>query len=196
MKTTDAYEVVNPSFKTACDLILAECKTALAQVDPDAVEKLLDAMLMADQVFFIGVGRVRLSLEAIAKRMAHLGIKTVVVGQITEPAITERDLLIVGSGSGETLIPVAIALKAKSFGAKIAHIGSNPESKLKPITDIFVRIPVRTKLTREGEINSRQPMTSLFEQSLLLFGDSLTCMIVARRALDIKSLWKYHANLE
>jgi 6-phospho-3-hexuloisomerase len=186
----------NPSYNSSRDLILAECKSALSQVDPDAVERLLDAILSADQVFVVGVGRVLLSLEAIAKRMSHLGIDAVVVGQITEPAITKRDLLVVGSGSGETLFPVAIASKAKTFGAKIAHIGSNPESKLTPITDIFVRIPVRTKLNREGEVDSRQPMTSLFEQCLLLFGDSLAYMIIARRHLDIKSLWQYHANLE
>ena len=57
----------------------------------------------AKRVFFVGVGRVLLSLEAIAKRYAHLGIDTVIVGQITEPAITKDDVLVVGSGSGETM---------------------------------------------------------------------------------------------
>ena len=184
------------TFAASCRLILGECRTALARIDPAAVETLLGAILAADRVFFVGVGRVLLSLEAMAKRLNHLGVDTVVVGQITEPAITGRDLLIVGSGSGETLFPVAVARKAKTLGATIAHIGSNPDSSLKPVTDIFVRIPVRTKLERPGEIVSRQPMTSLFEQSLLLFGDSLACMIVARRHVDVKSLWRRHANLE
>ncbi len=39
----------------------------------------------------VGVGRVKLALEAIAKRLAHLGVDTVMVGQITEPAICEKD---------------------------------------------------------------------------------------------------------
>ena len=184
------------TFSGACTLILDECRTALARIDPTAVDVLLDAMLAADRVFFVGVGRVLLSLEAVAKRLHHLGVDTVVVGQITEPAITGRDLLIVGSGSGESLFPVAVAKKAKAFGAKIAHLGSNPESSLKPVTDIFVRIPVRTKLNHPGEIVSQQPMTSLFEQCLLLFGDSLACMIISRRQLDLASLWQRHANLE
>lgn len=196
MRTANAKRIADASFRNSCELVLNECQTALSRIDPGAVENLLDAILTADRVFFVGVGRVLLSLEAVAKRLAHLGIKTVIVGQITEPAITKDDLLIVGSGSGETLFPVAIAVKAKSFGAKVAHIGSNPDSTLRPLADIFVRIPVQTKLAREGEIESRQPMTSLFEQSLLLFGDSLACMIVSRRHLDVKSLWQYHANLE
>ena len=184
------------SFPSACDLILEECRTALALVDPDAAERLLEAVLGAEKVFFVGVGRVLLSMQAMAKRMSHLSIHTVVVGQITEPAITKKDLLIVASGSGETLFPVAIAKKAKSLGAKVAHIGSNPASSLAPVTDVFVRIPVRTKLGLPDEIASRQPMTSLFEQSLLIFGDALAVMIVARRNLDVAALWQHHANLE
>ena len=39
-------------------------------------------------------------------------------------------------------------------------------------------------------------MTSLFEQSLLLLGDAAAKMMIDRRALDMKALWQYHANLE
>lgn len=39
-------------------------------------------------------------------------------------------------------------------------------------------------------------MTSLFEQSLLLFGDVVAKMIIDERQIDMKSLWRYHANLE
>lgn len=60
----------------------------------------------------------------------------------------------------------------------------------------MVRIPVRTKNYLEDEIDSVQPMTSLFEQSLLLFGDVVAKMIIDERQIDMKSLWRYHANLE
>jgi 6-phospho-3-hexuloisomerase len=39
-------------------------------------------------------------------------------------------------------------------------------------------------------------MTSLFEQSLLLFGDATAMMIVEDRKINIADLWQYHANLE
>jgi 6-phospho-3-hexuloisomerase len=60
----------------------------------------------------------------------------------------------------------------------------------------MVRIPVRTKFYLEDEIDSQQPMTSLFEQSLLLLGDVAAKMMIDRRHLDMKGLWQYHANLE
>ena len=186
----------NTTYGEIKELVLSELRISLDSIDPVQVDRLIEAVMAADQVFFVGVGRVLLSLQAIAKRWAHLGIKTHFVGEITEPAITEKDLLIVGSGSGTTMFPAGIAVKAHEKGAKIVHIGSNPESGLKDIAEFMVRIPVRTKAYLEDEIDSQQPMTSLFEQSLLLLGDIVAKMIIERKQLDMKNLWQYHANLE
>lgn len=173
-----------------------ECAQALNEISDAQSEELIEAILGADKVFFVGVGRVLLSLQAVCKRFAHLGIDAHYVGEITEPAITGRDLLIVGSGSGESLFPVAIAKKAKTIGAKVAWIGSNAESTIASLADHQVRIPVQSKLARPDELRSQQPMTSLFEQSLLLYGDAIARVIVERKQLELSSLWQYHANLE
>lgn len=184
-------------YEDTCGAVLAELKQTLASIDPDSLEQLAAAILEAEQVFFVGVGRVLLSLQSICKRLGHLGIRAHYVGEITEPAITKNDLLIVGSGSGSSLFPLGIAKKARAAAdCKIVHIGSNPNSEMKDICDFMVRIPVRTKFYLEDEIDSCQIMTSLFEQSLLLVGDILAKMIVEQRRLDMKSLWQYHANLE
>jgi 6-phospho-3-hexuloisomerase len=55
---------------------------------------------------------------------------------------------------------------------------------------------VQTKLYLQDEIPSQQPMSSLFEQSLLLWGDSVACMMVRNQGIELKKLWRYHANLE
>ncbi len=184
------------SFRKSERKIIQEIETTLGNISEKQVAQLVQSIQKADKVFFVGVGRVLLSLEGIAKRLAHLGIQTVVVGQITEPAITEKDLLIVGSGSGESAFPLIIAEKAKSFHAKVAHIGSNPESSMRKYSDVFVRIPVQTKLNLPGEVPSIQPMTSLFEQSLLLLGDAIALSLIEENNIDMMGLWKYHANLE
>ncbi len=177
-------------------IIITECEKALSAIDSEQVIDYINMVLSAKKVFFVGVGRVLLALECIAKRYAHLGIRSVIVGEITEPAITKDDVLIVGSGSGGTLFPVGIARKAKEAGAKIIHIGSNPNSEIRKIVDLFVRIPVESKAKQPDEIHSVQPMTSLFEQSLLLFGDVTSMMIVEDKRINIQELWQYHANLE
>ena len=184
------------NYKIAVKLVLSECSSALDKINEDEVNNFMNMLLEADQVFFVGVGRVKLELEAFAKRLAHLGIKVHIVGDINEPAMTSKDVLVIGSGSGESLIPVAIAKKAKQIGGKIIHIGSNSKSSLAPITDLMVRIPVQTKLYLSDEIVSKQPMSSLFEQSLFLFGDVVAVMIIDKKNIELKKLWNYHANLE
>lgn len=186
----------NENYQSAVKDVLAELDLALGAVDQTSVEKFVAAVVEAEQVYFVGVGRVLISLQAICKRLAHLGIKTHYVGEITEPAITPKDLLIVGSGSGGSLFPLGIAKKAHEIGAKIIHIGSNPNSEMKDLCEFMIRIPVRTKNYLEDEIDSIQPMTSLFEQSVLLFGDVVAKMIIDERNIDMKDLWRFHANLE
>lgn len=184
------------AFRDTSHLVVEELSRTLDRIEPAQVQAFVDALLAADKIFVVGVGRVLLSLQAVTKRFAHLGLNITYVGAVTEPAITPRDLLIVGSGSGSSLFPLAIARKANAIGARIVHVGSNPQSDMREVTDFMVRIPVRTKLYLDDEIDSRQPMTSLFEQSLLLFGDIVAKMIIDERKLDLKGLWQHHANLE
>jgi len=183
-------------YNYATKKITDEITSTLTNIKSEDVDQLLMEINNAEKVFFVGVGRVLLSLQAIAKRLAHLGIKTYVVGEITEPAITDKDLLIVGSGSGETQFPLIIANKAKRFNARVAHIGANPNSSMSEYSDLFIRIPVSSKVDAPGEVQSEQPMKSLFEQSLLLLGDTIALMMVNNKNIELESLWEHHANLE
>lgn len=178
------------------NLIVSEITEALGKVNEEQIEMLINAILDADTVFLTGVGRVLISLQSFCKRLNHLGIKAYCVGEINEPAATSSSLLIAGSGSGESVCPVAIVKKAHSLGVKIAHIGSNPDSSMKEYTDIFVRVPVKTKLNLEDEIESEQIMSSLFEQCVFILGDAVSMTIAEKKKINVKELWQYHANLE
>ena len=107
------------SFRYCEQIIVQELADVLDHVDEAQIDALVDLIANARKVFFVGVGRVKLALEAIAKRLAHLGVDTVMVGQITEPAICGQDLLIVGSGSGKTGFPLFIAGKEPVYVGRI-----------------------------------------------------------------------------
>lgn len=184
------------SYLQNVELTLSECRKALEAVSSEETDRLIELLLKADQVFLIGVGRVMLSLQSFAKRLAHLGIKTHLVGEITEPALKPGDVLIVGSGSGESLFPKVIAEKAKKLGAIVVMIGSNRSSTIASLADLMIRVPTNTKMKCPDEIPSEQIMTSLFEQFLLLYGDIVTRMIAQKEQLVLEDLWEYHANLE
>ncbi len=68
---------------------------------------------------------------------------------------------------------------------------------MSPIVDVFVRIPCKSKKPMDDVVPSVQPMTTLFEQSVLLLGDTITLMILAKRGDAVsEGMWTYHANLE
>ena len=178
------------------NLILDELMRTFSAIDEEQVNVLTRQILEADQVFVTGVGRVLLSMQSVVKRLNHLGVRAYYVGQIDEPAATKRDLLIVVSNSGESLIPVGIARKAASLGVPVTYIGSNPMSTAGRLASSHVRIPVTSKVSEDNLIVSRQPMTSLFEQAVLLLGDAIAMAILEKRGLDRKETWHCHANLE
>lgn len=183
-------------YKRNMELVLKEIHEALEVADMDALERLAEDISNSEQVFLTGTGRVLLSMQAFCKRLAHLGICAHCVGDITEPALLPGDLLIVASGSGESIVPVAIAKKAKELGAKVVHIGSNTESSMKQYCSYMVGIPVKTRLNRPNEVESRQIMTSLFEQVILILGDILSLIIMEEKNLEPDRLRRNHANIE
>ncbi|WP_392561837.1 6-phospho-3-hexuloisomerase [Orbus sturtevantii] len=174
--------------------IIKELDMVLSSIENMQIEQLITALLTAEKVFIIGVGRVKISLSALAKRLNHLGIKTWLVGDINEPAINNNDLLLIGSGSGESVIPKQIAICAQKYHAKIAHLTSSPTSTIAKMANIVVDFHCNSK-SGDG-IKTIQPMTTLFEQSLLIFGDLICLELAKRKQLTASQVASQHANLE
>lgn len=184
------------SFQKIQEEICDEIRFALSKVDEKEVEIFIDNLLDAKKLFFIGVGRVMLMTKAFAKRLKHLGFDSYVVGETTVPAIQRGDLLVAASGSGETLTTINVARLAKERQARIILVTSSLDSTLKRISDVSVRVPCPTKLHLSDEIQSKQPMTNLFEQSILIFYDCVSIIIQKKVNISEEELWKIHTNLE
>lgn len=185
------------TFVQTKNMMMDELNQIFDVINEEQVYNMVNLICDTKKVFVVGVGRVLLMLQAFEKRLNHLGIESYFVGEINEPAITKEDVLVVGSGSGESIFPLSVIKLAKKYGAITIHIGSNPNSSMKKYEDLFVRIPCQTKLYLPDEIQSNQLMSSLFEQSLLLLCDVVASMIAEQRNIkDIQDLWRNHANLE
>jgi 6-phospho-3-hexuloisomerase len=167
--------------------ILREMRETLGSVDEGEADRLVESVMSCEKIFAVAVGRVMFSMQAFVKRLNHLGLPAWEVGATNEPPIGPADLLVVASGSGESVVPLAIARIAKLHGARVAHIGSNPESSMKTYADVFVRVPAPTRLSLPGEIPSRQIMTSLFEQCVLVLGDAVCLRIAELRGSRTRS---------
>lgn len=179
--------------------ILKELEEPLKQVDPDQAEALVDAILNAGQVFVAGTGRSQMMVRGLAMRLMHLGLRAFVVGETVTPAIEPGDLLIIGSGSGETSTLAVMADKAKKVGARLALITIYTGSTLGQLADIIIRIPAATtKRDQDSGVKSIQPGANMFEQSMLLFCDAMVIRIIEKEKIQDSNaiLMKKHANLE
>lgn len=181
-------------FFSSSQRVVEELSTVFNQLDAGSVEDFINAVLAADKVLVVGVGRVRIALAAFVKRLNHLGIPAWLVGDVNEPPITDRDLLLIGSGSGESIFPKNIAICAKKYGATLAHLTSSPHSSIAEMSDVVVDFHCGSK--SGSGIHSIQPMTTLFEQSLLLFGDMICLQLMRRKGLSVEQVSGQHANLE
>ena len=174
--------------------VMEELDHLLEKVSSEEIDQYVKALLEAREVFFIGVGRVRLSLEAAVKRLTHLEISCHMVGDLNEPPITKKDLLVVGSGSGESVIPLEIGKKAKAYGATVVHLTSNPDSSIAKLADHIVKFDSPSKSNQT--FTSIQPMTTVFEQGLLIFHDVLALRLMNEKQMTMDDLKSRHANLE
>ncbi|MCT1392069.1 6-phospho-3-hexuloisomerase, partial [Peribacillus frigoritolerans] len=153
--------------------ILKELNHSADLISDEEAEKLVNGILESKKVFVAGAGRSGFMAKSFAMRMMHMGIDSYVIGETVTPNFEKEDILIIGSGSGETKSLVSMAEKAKSIGGKIATVTIFPDSTIGQLADITIKLPGSPKDQSEGDYKTIQPMGSLFEQTLLLFYDAV-----------------------
>ena len=177
--------------------IIDELSDALSKVDPESVNKLIDAIESSKRIFVVGAGRSGLMVRTFAMRLMQMGLESYVSGETTTPPIAPGDLVLVGSASGETGGPVSIARIAKHPKVQIAAITVFANSTLAKLADLVVTIPAPTPKAKGAQTaTSVQPMGSLFEQGLLALLDSVILILMERRRLTSEQMFKRHAVLE
>ena len=177
--------------------ILQELDRTVSSVDPGSVERFSRVLLDAKRVFVAGSGRSGLMMRAFAMRLMHMGFFAFVAGDTTTPAIGKNDLLVIGSGSGETGAMAVFAGEAKALGARVALLTTYPDSTIGKMADVLVCIPAPArKGPRKADTESIQPMGSLFEQSLLIVLDGVIMKLMLDKPVAIERMVKEHANLE
>lgn len=193
-------ERTSPPFDVIARSILDELRRTLNRISCDEVEALVREVTGARRVFVAGAGRSGLVMRGFAMRLAQLGLPVHVVGETTSPAIRPGDLLLIGSGSGVTDRLVHYAGKAAETGARIAVATAVPDAPAARVADVVVVIsapaPKSSKATGGKEHRSRQPMGTLFEQSLGVMLDACVMLLMARLDETGRSMFDRHANLE
>ena len=174
---------------------LDELKHLFGAAELEEWEELAARIARADGVFVHGSGRTRLVMSMFAMRLTQMGVRAYLVGEATTPAIGKGDLLLAGSGSGETEGVIRAAQKAQAAGATLCGITSSRASSLGRLAGPAVILPGRTK-NIQGAPAGPLPLGSEFEQMLLLFLDALTSRLMETLLQTHAMMRERHANLE
>ncbi|MHA8138181.1 6-phospho-3-hexuloisomerase [Lactobacillaceae bacterium Scapto_B20] len=175
---------------TAWQTILSELNTSPVPVNEASLRMIHDAK----HIFVAGAGRSGLAIQAFAMRLTQLGKSVSVVGETTAPAFTADDLLIVASGSATTQSIVSLAETSKQIGGQVWLLTATADTQLSNAVDHTTLLPGKGKFTT-GQ-NTVQPMGSLFEQSVWLYGDAVTLQYMHQYAISERQMQANHANLE
>ncbi len=191
--------------KNAMLQIAEHIDRTINELDDKQIEDMINHIIDADKIFLMGAGRSGLVSKAFAMRLAQLGQVVYVIGESVTPALTEKDLFIPLSGSGETNSVVHAAKTAKGVGSKILAVTSYMESSLAKTSDYVVIVKGRTKIDIEkdhlkhqieGTHSSLTPLGTLFEDSVMVFFDGIIAGLMIKLQKKEADLKKRHATLE
>ena len=177
-------------FRNSLEHIIQETQHILEEVEEGKVKDAIKLFFEANNIFVYGAGRSGLVAKAFAIRLVHLGFPTFVVGETITRPVKKGDLVVLVSGSGET-IPVAMTAEiARRLGAKIISITANPDSHIARFADIPIILKPRKKDA------SLAPLGTLFEISAWLFLDGIIAQLMAEKKENEESMRGRHATLE
>lgn len=180
-------------FQQTTEVVLAEIRGVVGQVNADEVEAFEKVLLAAPAIFVTGEGRSGLVARCFAMRAMHLGLLAHVVGEAVTPALKSGDLLVAVSRSGETRGTRAVAELAGKQGAQIAAVTAERGSPLGARADFLLVVPAAAAPDGKG---SAQFGGSLFEQSALLILDAVALRLQRRLGESDEQMQARHATLE
>lgn len=150
--------------------------TELAQnVDDVNDEALLGLVNQSERVFLAGAGRSGLALKSFAMRLTQLGKQAFVVGETTQL--------------------VQFAATAIDVGATIWLWSTGTDSTIARQSQFVTLLAGKSKFA-DADTATKQPMGSLFEQSVWLFGDIFTMDYMQRYQITESFMKARHSNLE
>jgi 6-phospho 3-hexuloisomerase len=160
-------------------------------IDCSLTDKLVDAIYDAERVFLYGAGRSGFVARCFAMRLGHLGVRVVRMSiDETDPA-GEKDLAIVISGTGTTQSSIFYARSSSDGGSQVACITENFESPLAEMSDIVIHLDT----PRDDKRPEFAPMGTIFEDSCLIYLDTLVVDLMVRMEETEESMRKRHGQL-
>ena len=117
-------------------------------------------------------------------------------GDNSTPSIPEGDILVIGSGSGETDTMKILAEQAKEHGAKLALISGHPESYIGKLADYNIKVARIGANTPEEKEKASIAITRSYYQVAVMLNDCIMTQMMEKLGIQFEDVMNNHNNLE
>ncbi|MCL4447593.1 MAG: SIS domain-containing protein [Thermoplasmatales archaeon] len=158
----------------------------LKELDERTVSDICSLILDSRNIFVYGVGRSGIVGRMFAMRLVQMGLHAYFVGETIAPVVTEKDSVILLSGTGETQGALLVAQICKRVNAKIISITSSVDNSIYKASDF--KIVLKTKNSSD-----LAPLGTLFEASCHVLLDTMVALLMSMKGEKEADLRKRHA---
>ena len=180
-------------FTESLKYIQRKVKDILEKVSQEDIDKVIDLFFRSNRIFVYGAGRSGLVAKAFAIRLIHLGFQAFVIGETITVPVKKGDLVIIVSGSGETIPAVMTAEIAHKIGSYVVSITGKRKSEIAKFADITLFIASSCK---EVERKKYAPLGTLFEASVWILLDGIIAYLLDSKKETEEVMRSRHATLE
>jgi len=180
-------------FSDSIEYIQKKIKTILEQIPNSEIEKVNELFFKSNRIFVYGAGRSGLVAKAFAIRLVHLGFQTFVIGETIIEPVQRGDLVIIVSGSGETIPAVMSAEIAQKLGAKVVSITGKKRSEIAKYADITLYVSASCN---DVERKKYAPLGTLFEASVWVLFDGFIADLLDSKNETEETMRSRHATVE
>jgi 6-phospho 3-hexuloisomerase len=180
-------------FNESIEYIQKKVRDILSQIDKKDIDKVNDFFLNSNRIFVYGAGRSGLVAKAFAIRLVHLGFQTFVIGETITAPVQQGDLVVIVSGSGETIPAVMTAEIAHNLGAYVVSITGKKESDIAKYADVTIFL---SSACNDIERKRYAPLGTLFEASVWILFDGIIAELLENKDENEESMRQRHATLE
>lgn len=184
--------MLNDNFK----IIMKELAECFEESHYEDRKKMIEMICRADRIFVAGTGRTGYVMRCFSMRLMQAGYSVFWIGDNNTPAAGKGDLIILGSGSGETGALCNYIKAAKAILMDSIVLTASGASTLAEEADMVVLLKGNSKFCKKGNCDSIQPMGALFEQELLIYLDALVLDMIEFGLTSADIMKRKHANLE
>ena len=162
---------------------------AVAKIPADVVQRAVEILLKAPEIFVYGAGRSGIIGRAFAMRLVQVGLAAFVIGESTTPIVRAGDAVFILSGRGESQSSIQTANIVRREGAQLVVLTGKSSSKLAHAANLSIPL----EFPEDVEQPELAPLGTLFESASLHFTDALISAIMRVRGESEDSMRRRHA---